>query len=163
MRRTARHRLWLCCGAAVLVALGAWQWRLAARTAPGTLLTRDPADIRHVAIGFQGHRASHFARRDGHWWHTDGTPRPADDGRLDELARLAAAPVIRWRPAHAFDPARIGLAPPSAVLTLDGETLEFGGTAAIGPMNYVRVGDRIALVSVRDTPRPARADAVETH
>ncbi len=47
---------------------------------------------------------------------TDGAAARADDGRLAELADTAAAPVLSWRPASDFEPAKIGLTPPQAVL-----------------------------------------------
>jgi hypothetical protein len=71
--------------------------------------------------------------------------------------------VLSWRPLADFDPARIGLAPPSVVLTLDGHALAFGEAAVTGPLRYVRAGDRVALVSVRFTPRPARNGAAKPH
>lgn len=162
MRRATRQRLLLLVGVAALLAVAAWQWQRDDAAAPGTLLSLDPDSISQVELALQGHPAEHYVHRQGHWWQVDGgTPRRADDGRLAELARLAAAPVANWRPASDFDPKRIGLTPPNAVLTLDGHAMAFGGTSATGPMTYVRVGQRIAMVSVRDTPRPARADTIK--
>ena len=77
----------------------------------------------------------------------------ADDDRLRDLADIAAARVLSWRPLTDFEPAKIGLAPPQAVLTLDGQTLAFGVNAVAGPQRYVRVGERVALVSARYMPR----------
>src|SRR3546814_10781498 len=98
----------------------------------------------------------HYEKRDGHWWRTDGTPTRANDARLNDLADTAAAHVLSWRPASDFDPAKIGLAPPHAVLELDGQRLEFGESSVTGPQHYVRVGNRIALVSSRYVPRSDR-------
>jgi hypothetical protein len=61
--------------------------------------------------------------------------------------------VLSWRPAGDFDLAKIGLAPPRAVLQLDGQSLAFGVNAVTGPQHYVHVGQRIALVSSRYMPR----------
>jgi hypothetical protein len=48
-------------------------------------------------------------------------------------------------------------------LELDGRSLDFGTTAVTGPLRYVRVGARIALVPLRYTPRPAAQDAERVH
>jgi hypothetical protein len=163
MKRSTRQRLWLSGVAVLLVAAAAWQWQRDADAAPGTLLPQAPADISRIDLTIGNGAAEHYSRHDGHWWRDGDTAHPADDGRLDELANTAAAQVLSWRPASDFEPARIGLAPPVAVLSLDGQRLEFGETSVTGPQRYVRVGDRVALVSVRYTPRPASGATVPTH
>jgi hypothetical protein len=105
----------------------------------------------------------HYEKHAGHWWRIDGTPARAIDGRLDELAGTAAASVLSWRPASDFDPAKIGLVPPRAVLDLDGQALEFGETSVTGPQHYVRVGQRIALVSERYMPRSPALRTTDLH
>ncbi|WP_243040152.1 hypothetical protein [Dyella sedimenti] len=154
-----RQRLWLAGAAVALVAAAAWQWRRDADAAPGTLLRMAPSAVTEVTLQLGNGPAEHYARRDGHWWRTDGTAVRADDGRLGELADTAAAEVLGWRAAGDFEPARIGLVPPLAVLSLNGQRLDFGETAVTGPQRYVRVGDRVALISVRYTPRPATNEA----
>jgi hypothetical protein len=159
MKRATRQRLWLATGILVIVAIAGWQWQQDRAQATGTLLTLDPAGVHDISLALGSGSTEHFARRDGHWWRTDGTPARADDGRLGELADTAAAAVLSWRPLHDFDPGKIGLATPMAVLTLDGQRLEFGETSVTGPQRYVRVGDRVALISVRYTPRGATGEA----
>lgn len=159
MKRRTRQGLWLAAGALALAALAAWQWRQDGDEAPGTLLALAPSAVTRIELTLGHAPTEHYARRDGHWWRTDGTPARADDGRLAELADTAAASVLGWRPLADFDPARIGLRPPMAVLSLDGQRLEFGETSVTGPQRYVRVGDRVALVPVRYTPRPATGEA----
>jgi len=143
--------------AALLLAAG-WQWRHDREQALGSLLDLDPAAVQRIDLAWHGGNAEHYAKRDGHWQAVDGTSLPVDEGRLADLAATAAAPVISWRPLADFDPARIGLAPSPVVLTLDGHALSFGEVAVTGPLRYVRAGDRVALVSVRFTPRPAKAN-----
>lgn len=159
MKRSTRQRLWLAGGIGILLLVAGWQWQQDRAQATGTLLALDPAHVSSVALAMGSGDTEHFALRDGHWWRTDGTPARADDGRLGELADTAAATVLSWRPLHDFDPAKIGLATPVAVLTLNGQRLEFGETSVTGPQRYVRVGDRVALISVRYTPRGATGEA----
>ncbi len=154
MTRAVRQRLIGLGAVLALLALAFWQWRADQQAAIGTLLAVSPPTIAHIAIAFGNGPTTHYARRDGHWWQTDGTAARADDGRLGELAAVAAAPVASWRAASEFQPDAIGLAPPQVVLQLDGQTLEFGAIAAIGPLRYVRVGPRVALIPARYTPRP---------
>jgi hypothetical protein len=163
MKRASRQRLLLLFVATLLLAVAGWQLRHDARHAPGTLLALDPATINHITLALPGAPTMHYERRGGHWWRLDGTPARAIDGRLNELAGTAAAGVLGWRPASDFDPARIGLAPPRAVLSLDGQTLEFGETSVTGPQRYVRVGQRVALVAERYMPRSPAIKTTELH
>lgn len=163
MKRAARQRVALLLGVAALLALALWQWRRDRAAAPGDLLALDPAAVSRIALQIGNAPPMHYARRDGHWWRTDGTPVRVDDARLATLAGIAAAPVEHWRAASAFDPAKIGLAPPHAVLTLDGQVLRFGGLAAIGDRCYVQVGRRIALVSLLYMPQPPQDKTIELH
>ncbi len=161
MKRATRRRLGLSLGVAALLALAGWQWQSDLRAAPGTLLATLPASIGRIELRLGTAPLQRFERRaDGHWQRADDASAHADDQWLDGLADTAAAPVLRWLPSGELDPARIGLQPPRAVLSLDGQALEFGEVSATGPQAYVRVGERIALVPLRYLPRPAQADAL---
>ena len=161
MKRATRTRLWLLAGVAMLFALALWQWQRDARNAPGTLTALDPAAITQATLQLGSAPATHYTKRDGHWWRDDG--QPADDRYLDNLATAAAAPVLQWRPASDFDAAKIGLTPPKAVLTLDGQRLAFGAMSATGPQCYVQVGARVALVSLRYLPQAPAAEQLDLH
>ena len=154
VRRATRQRVSLLVIVLALLALAGWQWRHDARNAPGSVLALAPEHISAIALTLGDMPTMHYEKRGGHWWRVDGTPTPADDGRLAELANTAAAPVMSWRAASEFNPAKIGLHPPQAILRLDGQTLEFGETVVTGAQRYVRVGPRIALVPARFSPRP---------
>jgi hypothetical protein len=160
MKRAARRQL--CFLAAVLVLLAAawWQLRDDRMSAPGTLLTLDPNAITRVDLKIGQAPAEHYVKRDGHWWYADQTA-PADDLRLDELVRIASAPVQNWQHADSYDPAKIGLSPPQATLDLDGQTLLFGGMTAIGQRGYVQVGQRVGIVSLRYMPRSAQSTSIK--
>jgi len=154
MQRATRQRLGWTVAVFVLLAVAAWQWHSDANAEPGSVLDLAPEEVTHIALRIGDAPTLNYEKRDGQWWQTDGTPHRTDDGRLAELAATAAAPVLSWRAASDFDPAMIGLAPPQAVLSLDGQTLEFGATAATGAQRYVRVGQRVALLPQRYSPRP---------
>jgi hypothetical protein len=163
MKRASRQRLILLLAVLALLALAGWQLQLDAGQETGPLTSIDPAGVSHITLTLPGAPAMHYEKREDHWWRTDGTPARVNDARLSDLADTAAAHVLSWRPASDFDPAKIGLAPPKAVLELDGQTLEFGETSVTGPQHYVRVGQRIALVPARYTPRSPAAQTTELH
>lgn len=153
MKRAVRRRLALLAAVLVLLALAGWQFRLDAGQGDHVLTSLDPGSIQRITLTLPGAPTMHYQKRSGHWWRTDGTPVPATDTRLTDLADTAAAPVLAWRAASDFELDKVGLAPPRAVLDLDGTTLEFGELSVTGPQHYVRVGQRVALVSARYMPR----------
>ncbi|MGY3039729.1 hypothetical protein ACVWWQ_001352 [Rhodanobacter sp. TND4EL1] len=165
MKRAQRQTLFLLLAAGVLAVLTGWQLHHDAQAEAGSLTTLEPVTITQISLSLPGDAPLHYERRgDGHWWRTDETPhRVADDDRLNDLTDIAAAHVLSWRAAGDFEPAKIGLAPPRAVLVLNGEKLEFGESSVTGPQHYVRVGDRVALVSSRYMPRSPAVAVTELH
>ena len=162
MKRTVRNQLWLFAGVAVLLAAAWWQLRADQQAAPGTLLPLKPDAITRVTLEVGHAPPEHYEKRGAHWWRTDAANEtPADDQRLEELVRIAAAPVRSWQPATGYDLAKIGLAPAQAKLELDNETLRFGIATAIGHNVYVQVGERIAIVSMQHMPRSAQSQAIQ--
>lgn len=158
MRRRTRHRLLGLVALAVLLVVTAWQYLGDRAREPGTLLPLTPAAVTRIDVERAGHPAHHYVRRRGHWQAADGGH--VDAGRMDELAALAAVPVIAWRHGAEFDPARIGLAPPALTVTLNGHALQFGALSAVAPQRYVRVGRRIALIAAADSPRAALRNVI---
>lgn len=153
MKRSIRRRgLFALVVLALLLAAG-WQLQRDAASDDQVLTPLDPASIQRITLTLPGAQTLHYQKRGGHWWRIDGTPTPANDARLGDLTDTASAPVLVWRPVSDFDSARIGLSPPRAVLQLDGMTLAFGEASVTGPQHYVRVGQRVALISARYMPR----------
>ncbi|SFW52200.1 hypothetical protein [Luteibacter sp. UNCMF366Tsu5.1] len=142
----------------VLVAAVAWQWHADEADAQAHRLTAlDPDAVNHIEVALKGLPPERFDRRDGRW--TSATAA-TDEGRAEDLAALAATPVASWRPASEFDAAKIGLAPPVAVLTLNDTRIEFGDMTALRKQRYVRVDRQIAIVPAQALPRPPRADSL---
>lgn len=155
-------RLRLIAGIVLCLLLGAvaWQWHADEADAREHTLTRlDAAAVRQVTVALKGLPVQHFERQDGNWTSPEGHP---DQGRAAELADLAGTPVATWKPASDFDPAKIGLSPPLAVLTLDDVRIEFGEMTALGKQRYARVGDRIAFVPAQALPRAPRTASLPT-
>lgn len=144
--------------AVVLILVGAVVWQLAnddADTAAHTLTSLDPAGVHRIDITMKGLPPQHFERDGGHWSGND-------QGRPADLVALAGTPVTEWKAAGDFDAAKIGLAPPLAVLTLDGTRIEYGELAALGRQRYARIGDRVALIPAQAMPRPPKTQALPT-
>jgi hypothetical protein len=149
MKRAARQRLWLVAVLALLAVLVAWTLHRQAPAAPETLLSLDPAEVTHIDVAAHDGAVRRFEKRNGHWWMTAPLKGRADDAHLERLAGIAAAEVLRWRPAAEFDLARIGLAPPFAVVHVDGHELRLGSLAALAPQRYVLLDDHVALIPAR--------------
>ncbi|WP_233840035.1 DUF4340 domain-containing protein [Dyella sp. 2HG41-7] len=162
MKRAVRRQLALIVAVIVLLAAAAWQLRSDENAAPGTLLSFKPETITRVSLAMGATPTEKYVKRDEHWWRIDqGDPVRADDRRIGELIRIAAAPVQSWQPAANYDIAKIGLAPPQAKLTLDDATLSFGSMTAIGHDVYVQTGERVGIVSMLYMPRSAQSTSVQ--
>ena len=153
MTRSTRQTLWLALGVVVLVVLTAWQMQNDSTNAPGTLLALEPSAVTRIEIATQGQPLQHYVKRDGHWWQLTPTPVRSDDGRLEDIADIAAAPVLQWRRASELDANKIGLVEPALVLTLNDQRIAYGAIGTFGPQRYVQVGQRIALIGAQYAPR----------
>jgi hypothetical protein len=149
--------------AAVVLLLAAvgWQWHAdEADAREHTLTSLDPETATQMALTLKGLPDQRFERRNGRWVNLDTAS--TDEGRAEELVSLAVTPVTDWKPAADFDPAKLGLAPPVAILTIDATRIEFGEMTALGKQRYVRVGQRIAFVPAQALPRAPRTQALPT-
>jgi len=162
MKRAARRQVGLLVAVCVLLIAAWWQLRSDEQAAPGKLLSLTPEAISRVDVQMGNAPAEHYVKRGEHWWRVEqATSTRADDLRLGELVRIAAAPVQSWQPADHYDPSKIGLAPPQAKLALDGQTLSFGRMTAVGQNVYVQSGERVGIVSLRYMPRSAQSTSIQ--
>jgi hypothetical protein len=162
MKRAARRQLWLLLAVVALLGAAWWQVRSDRLSAPGTLLSISPDAITQISLQISHAPAQHYVKRDEHWWRIDqGNTTRVDDLRLNELVRIAAAPVQNWEPSSSYDLAKIGLASPQATLKLNGQALLFGGMTAIDQNCYVQVGERVGIVSLRYMPRSPESQNIK--
>jgi hypothetical protein len=155
------RRLFVAAAVVLLLAAVGWQWHAdEADAREHTLTSLDPDTATRMALTLKGVPDQRFERRNGRWVNLDTAT--TDEGRAEELVSLAATPVADWKPAGDFDPTKIGLAPPTAVLTIDGTRIEFGEMTALGKQRYARVGQRIAFVPAQALPRAPRTQALPT-
>lgn len=152
MTRATRNLGILALIAVTLVATVLWQGRRAYVANPPALTGLAPDAVTRVGLDIPPLAPHTFEKRHGGWWSAQPSNARADDTRVQRLADLAATPVARWIPAAAITPAKVGLAHPSATLTLDGTRLEYGGLTALDDLRYVKVGDKVALVPRQYSP-----------
>lgn len=152
MSRTSRQLVILAAVAAALVVLVLWIGRREYLRDPPALTTLDSASVTRIELDIPGIATQTFERRAGGWWRVKPSELRANDARVQRLADLTATPVVRWIPAAEIVPTNAGLEQPSAALVLNGMRLEYGGLTAIDDLRYVRIGDKIALVSRQYSP-----------
>ena len=154
-------RIMVAAAVVLLLAAVGWQWHADESDArEHTLTTLDPDTATQMALTLKGLPDQRFERRNGRWVNLDTAT--TDEGRAEELVSLAVTPVADWKPATDFDPAKVGLAAPIAILTIDGIRIEFGEMTALGKQRYARVGQRIAFVPAQALPRAPRTQALPT-
>lgn len=150
MRRAHRVQLALLVIVAVLATAVLWtQQRRAASAAPERLLPIGTDQVTRIDVKTGSGVLRRFEKSGGHWQMLAPQQGQADAAHLDRLTAIANAKVLRWRPASEFDLEKIGLDPPWAVVSLNGQRLEFGTLAALAPQRYVKIGDHIALIPSR--------------
>lgn len=149
MRRRTRTWLWLVASCVLLAVAVVAQLRHERRAALDPLTTIDLSRVRELRVECRGCTPRRFERSAGHWQMREPQDVRADQAAVEHLLAIAAAPVRRRHARGVLDPARIGLEPPQAVLTLDGQSLRFGATEPIDGDRYVDTGSAIALVPDR--------------
>ncbi len=153
MQRRLRARLWLGAIVASLLLGVVVQHRHAQQqTAATQLLPFSAHAVTRIAIHLNARPPQYFFQRDGHWWTQHRPPQRADDARLEALAAIADAQVVRWLPTGR-NLEKFGLQPPFATLQLNGVRLGFGHLAVLSPERYLLLPNgRIAMVADRYTP-----------
>ena len=149
MRRRLRQTLLLALITGIAAALVWWVVQHEQEARPAPLTDLDAAVVRRLSVSNAHKPPRRFERAaDGAWWMREPYHLPA---HADAVARLLAIASARPRtpPQERPDPAKLGLAPPQAVLELDGQRLEFGITDTINGDRYVRSAAGIALVPDR--------------
>ncbi len=142
--------MWMLVTAALLAGLVLWTvQRRSAGARPQTLLPFAAETVTRIDIRTGKAALRRFEKRDDRWHMLAPQQGRADAGHMQRLSAIANARILDWRPAREFDLKKIGLAPPWAVVTLNGHTLKFGSLAALAPQRYVLVDGHIAMIPAR--------------
>lgn len=112
-----------------------------------TLTARTPDRVRTMALDYpEGtHVALERSGPDAPWQMTAPWQMPANQSRLDALARLVEAPVLDSFPLVEGQAADFGLDRPLR-LTIDGQPFAFGGTNPLNQHRYLEDGQRLVLL-----------------
>ena len=142
----------------LLLALAGGLWWAATRLpAPGgkppprPFSDIDPGAVRSIVIERPaGERLLEIGRRGTHWWITHPFTAPADRARVGRLLSITGEPAARIFSPEGVDLGQTGLAPPQAVLLLDGERIEFGASNPLNRHRYLRRGEAVYLCLDRE-------------
>ncbi len=142
----------------LLLALAAGLWWVAARSPapegkppPRPFSDIDPGAVRSILIERPaGEPLLEIGRRGSHWWITRPFTAPADRARVGRLLSITDEPAARIFSPEGVDLRQTGLAPPRAVLLLDGERIEFGASNPLNRHRYLRRGEAVYLCLDRE-------------
>jgi hypothetical protein len=136
----------LLAGVATVLALGVATLPERTASGPRPLTDLDPDALRSLRIEAEGAPELVFERDASGWRMLAPLSVAADDRKLRQLARMAAAPSHRRFPVDALDLRELRLEPRALRLTLDGQALDIGGTEPVRHRRYVRVGTEVHLI-----------------
>lgn len=106
-----------------------------------------PDQITHIRLVRPGRRTIMLAKQRGRWRISAPVSARADRFRIDSLLHVAKARVEDRFAAPARALAKYGLNDPDATLWLDGQKIEFGGSNALGGLQYVRYRGHVDLIA----------------
>jgi hypothetical protein len=118
-------------------------------TAPKPLTALDRKTVNEIVLECPSCPRRRIERIQGAWWMAEPWVLPADAATVDRLLDVGSAPVRRRYKLKQLEPAKVGLEPAAATLTLGAQRLTFGTTDALTQMRYVRAGETISLVPDR--------------
>ena len=162
MSRRAALNLLLLGAVAVLAALVFLQPGIETPPPVPTLTDRAPDSVARLRIERSGQTAVLLEKREGRWLMVEPLSLPANGFRIQTLLEVLGAATERSYRVQDLELARFGLEPPQASLVLDDLRLDFGDTESLSGRRYLRVGDRVHLVTIggTSTALPPVEDAV---
>lgn len=110
------------------------------------LTTLNSKQINHIDI-IRVDGTVRLEHRDNGWWVTGDNPISADQHQIDTLLHLSELRPVRSYLSSELDAKQLHLEPASAIVRLNDIELHFGDTEPLDNLRYVRVGDRISLIS----------------
>ena len=135
----------------LVAALGTFAWyrgQQQARDPRAPLTTLAPADVTRVSIE-RGTQAPITLERTASGWRMTAPLKARANGfAVDNLLRLATAPIETTLTAP-LEAARYGLAPPAATVRLNDSAIEFGQMHPMKDWHYVRAGGAVHLIGSR--------------
>lgn len=149
MQRALRNNLTLIGIVAILGAAALADQVRERLAAPRPLLALDPKSVHEIVLECPDCPRRRLEKIGGRWEMAEPYALPADPARIEGLLEIPKSIVQHHYSATALEPAKIGLVPPFATLTLGPRKLEFGTTETLRNERYVRTGGGIELVQDR--------------
>jgi len=148
MERRKRLNLWLLVG----VALAGWLvWRDAVpppEPAVQRVTALDPGAVTRIEIKRRDGQHLQLEHSAARWWLRFGDLYLAADGtRITEILRLVDAPSAASYDLDGINPADYDLAPPRAVVTIDGIVLRIGAQESLRYLRYVATDGQLHLIA----------------
>jgi hypothetical protein len=141
----------LLAGVAVLGATVYFSREQPVRLEPLTALKADA--VTHIALDITGEKAIRLEKTGEHWMLVEPVRAPADEFAVSTLTGIASTEVQNTLDPGSMELADLGLSPPTSVIHLNDQTIEFGTTEPLKHRRYVRIGERTALIT--DPPQNA--------
>jgi len=114
------------------------------------------AALDHVTLEHPGATKVKLERKDGHWKITEPVKVDADPFEVNAFIELAKQEVKKSLELNAVSLKDLGLEPPAYTVTLNDQTLAFGGQEPIQSRRYILTAGKVALV---DDPPAEALDA----
>lgn len=105
--------------------------------------------INQVRIKSVGHAAIVLEKNAEQWRMRAPFVMPANEGRIQQLLKLAQAKSIASYPMNRVDANQLQLDAPSLSVTLNNVLLRFGATAALDGSRYVQIENTVHLITDR--------------
>lgn len=146
---------------------------------PPLLAHVKPSQIRHISIQYPHKPSIVLEKKKGQWFMVKPVSTPAQDSQVHVLTSLPTLKAKRTFNVSNVNLGQLSLKPPQWTLKLNNKVLEFGGRDPIKHQRYVRIGDKVYMVSLtagtpldsdysdlvnhRIVPRGRKLEAVTTH
>ncbi|MDX1454694.1 MAG: hypothetical protein R3217_04475 [Gammaproteobacteria bacterium] len=150
MSSMLQRRWWMLLALAAAVVLLGWLSQRPADAPAATKPSPLPADlaITQLAVRIDSQEWRLEQHADAWRLSGDGAVRAADPDKVMQLLNMLRVPAEASYALDAVDENQIGLAPPRAILTVNGDiTLRLGGNTAIGQSRYLASDTALLLVS----------------
>jgi len=112
-----------------------------------TLASYLPEEITDIRITRKGKSAIVMSKQNGHWLMTSPYRVTADDLQVRLLLSLSAIEITAELDSKNVKPEDLGLAGPDVIIEFNQVRISLGGNQPVNRLRYIRVADRIMLVS----------------
>ena len=107
------------------------------------------AAVKNLRIESPGRAVIILEKQGEQWRMQQPFAMPANNGRIQQVLKLTQAKSVASYPLAQVDMQQLQLHEPVLILNVDGQSLRFGTTTALGENRYLQVGDTVHLITDR--------------